>query len=273
MFDFHTDRKRYFDIQIWNAEKYVIPFIDEKFPIREGMRVLEIGAGEGGVLKAFVNKGCVGVGVELDKSRVANAKLWLQEDIDKGNISFFVNDIYDVDIKDLGGQFDVIVLKDVIEHIHDQSKLIGRLTSFLTPSGVIFFGFPPWQMPFGGHQQMSQTKLSKVPYFHLLPEALYKGVFKLFKEPKDVVDILLEVKETGLSIERFEKIVKDKGYKIIRQTHYLINPIYEWKFGWKPVTQTPLISRLPYLRNYFTTCVYYLISPVAKRNKVPPPNA
>jgi SAM-dependent methyltransferase len=263
MFEFHTDRKKYFDIQIWNAEKYVIPFIEKKFLIKEGMRVLEIGAGEGGVLKAFVNKGCVGVGVELDKSRVVNGKLWLKEDIDSGRITFFVNNIYDVDIEDLGGGFDIIVLKDVIEHIHDQSKLISRLKCFLQPSGVIFFGFPPWQMPFGGHQQMSQTKLSKVPYFHLLPEPLYKGVFKLFKEPEVIIDSLMEVKETGISIERFEKIVKKNGYKIIEQTHYFINPIYEWKFGWKPKIQNSFISKLPYLRNYFTTCVYYLITPVS----------
>ena len=60
MFEFHADRKRYFDIQVLNAEKYVIPFIEEKFPIAGGMRVLEIGCGEGGVLKAFINIGCVG---------------------------------------------------------------------------------------------------------------------------------------------------------------------------------------------------------------------
>lgn len=48
MFEFHKDRKRYFDIQVWNAEKHVIPFIEQTFPIRPAMRVLEIGCGEGG---------------------------------------------------------------------------------------------------------------------------------------------------------------------------------------------------------------------------------
>ncbi|MDP4285879.1 MAG: methyltransferase domain-containing protein [Bacteroidota bacterium] len=263
MFEFHTDRKKYFDIQIWNAEKYVIPFIENKILIRDGMRVLEIGAGEGGVLKSFVNRNCIGVGVELDESRVVNGRSWLKEDIQKGNISFFVEDIYDADIYDLGGQFDIIVLKDVIEHIHDQSQLIGRLKSFLTPSGVIYFGFPPWQMPFGGHQQMCQSLLSKVPYFHLLPKSLYKSVFKLFNEPEPVIESLLEVKETGISIERFEKIVKKTGFQVISKTHYLINPIYEWKFGWRPKTQNSLISKIPVLRNYLTTCVYYLIKPSA----------
>ena len=31
MFEFHADRKRYFEIQILNTEKYVIPFIEKYF--------------------------------------------------------------------------------------------------------------------------------------------------------------------------------------------------------------------------------------------------
>lgn len=265
MFEFHADRKKYFDIQISNAEKYVIPFIEEKYPIKVGMRVLEIGAGEGGVLKAFVNKGCVGVGVELDPQRVVDGSAWLQEDIATGKISFFVKNIYDAQTGELGGKFDIIVLKDVIEHIHNQEKLIAWLHDFLLPSGVIYFGFPPWQMPFGGHQQMCESKLSKIPYFHLLPKSLYKSVFKLGKEHQNTIDILLEVKETGISIERFEKIVQDTGYEIVESKHYLINPIYEWKFNLKPKVQNSFIRKLPVVRNFVTTCVYYLIKP---KNKV-----
>src|SRR5258706_16485841 len=103
MFEFHADRKRYFEIQFSNAEKYVIPFIEEKFSIKPGMRVLEIGCGEGGVLKAFINRGCAGVGVELEAVRIEHAKEYLPEDIAAGRIKFIIKDIYDVDIeKDFG---------------------------------------------------------------------------------------------------------------------------------------------------------------------------
>lgn len=261
MFEFHTDRKRYFEMQVLNAEKYVIPFIEQSFPIKKEMRVLEIGAGEGGVLKAFINKGCTGVGVELDSSRVQDGNKWLKEDLESGKLRLMVSDIYDVNAEDLGGSFDIIILKDVIEHIHNQSKLIERFHSFLKPGGIIYFGFPPWQMPFGGHQQMCVHSLSKVPYIHLFPKFFYKKILQLFKEDQGTIDILLEVKETGISIERFERILKGKKYKIIGKTHYLINPIYEWKFGWKPKVQNGLLSKIPYLRNYFTTCVYYLVTP------------
>src|SRR5258705_8322447 len=161
MFEFHADRKRYFEIQLLNAEKYVIPFIEEKFSITPGMRILEIGCGEGGVIKAFINKDCAGVGVELDAPRIENAKLFLPEDIAKGRIKFVLKDIYEVDVQeDFEGLFDIIVLKDVIEHIHDQVKLIGWMKNFLKPGGIVFFGFQPWYMPFGGHQQIGHKNIS-----------------------------------------------------------------------------------------------------------------
>jgi 2-polyprenyl-3-methyl-5-hydroxy-6-metoxy-1,4-benzoquinol methylase len=260
MFEFHTDRKRYFDIQLLNTEKYVIPFIQKKFDIKPGMRVLEIGCGEGGVLKAFVKMGCMGVGVELDAPRVEIGAQWMADEIAAGKIRFVSKDIYKVDIEtELGGAFDIILLKDVIEHIHDQPKLIEWMKQFLQPGGVIFFGFPPWQMPFGGHQQMCKHKfMASLPYYHLLPAFMYRGILKMFNEP---VEMLMEIKETGISIERFERICRDKGYVFVHKTHYLLNPIYEYKFGWKPRKQATVISAIPYVRDFLTTCVYYLITP------------
>jgi len=259
MFEFHADRKRYFDIQVLNAEKYVIPFIEEKFPVKAGMRILEIGCGEGGVLKAFVNKGCEGVGVELDAPRVVDANKFLTEDIAAGRLRFVVKDIYEVEVKkDFNGLFDIIVLKDVIEHIHDQAKLIGWMKNFLKPDGIVFFGFPPWYMPFGGHQQICKSRISRLAYIHLLPKGLYKWILRNRKEN---VEEMMEIRDTGISIERFEKICKKEGYTIFHAGHYLINPIYEWKFGWKPRKQIGLIKLIPFFRNFLTTCVYYIIQP------------
>ncbi len=143
------------------------------------MRVLEIGCGEGGVLKAFINKGCEGVGVELDASRIEDAQNFLPEDIAAGRLKFVTKDIYKVDAdKDFNGLFDIIVLKDVIEHIHDQAKLIGWMKNFLKPDGIVFFGFPPWYMPFGGHQQICKSKLSRLPYIHFYQKECIRWILK-----------------------------------------------------------------------------------------------
>lgn len=259
MFEFHTDSKKYFEMQLQNAEQYVIPFIEKKIALQKGSRVLEIGCGEGGVLAAFIKKGCIGVGVELYEARLELANELLEKEINENKVHFIAKDIYEASGEELGGRFNVIILKDVIEHIHDQKKLLTRLHDLLLDCGVIFFGFPPWQMPFGGHQQMCRSKLlSKLPYYHLLPTKLYKWILKKNNEP---VEALMEVRETGISIEYFEKIVRQTNFSIIYKTFYLINPIYKYKFGLKPRKQIPVLKSIPYIRDYFTTCVYYLITP------------
>ena len=113
-------------------------------------------------------------------------------------------------------------------------------------------------MPFGGHQQICRSRVSRLPYIHLLPRPIYRSILKWKQEP---VNDLMEIRDTGLSIEQFEKICLSQGYQITMSEHYLLNPIYEWKFGWKPRLQFGWLRAIPYLRNYLTTCVYYLIKP------------
>jgi 2-polyprenyl-3-methyl-5-hydroxy-6-metoxy-1,4-benzoquinol methylase len=258
MFEFHGDRKRYFTMQVDNCEAYLIPFIEQKYKLHPGMRILEIGCGEGGVLVPFLERGCTAVGVELDIPRLELGKTYMQTYLANGSLQMIAKDIYQVNPQqELGGLFDVIILKDVIEHIHDQNKLIAWMKTFLVPNGIVFFGFPPWQMPFGGHQQVMRHKLlSKLPYFHLLPMAVYK---KILAWGGEHVAMFAEIKETKISIEKFERLALQNGYHILHKTHYLINPIYKFKFGWKPKTQLPFISRIPWFRNFVTTCVYYCI--------------
>lgn len=85
-------------------------------------------------------------------------------------------------------------------------------------------------------------------------------ILKSFKESPNQIKEMLEIKETGLSIERFEKLSKMNGYNIVKNNHYLINPVYKYKFGLKPRLQFSLIKAIPFLRNFLTTGVYYLIS-------------
>lgn len=245
-------------MQTLNAESSVIPFIEETFKLKEGLKVLEVGCAEGGVLKAFVKRGCYGVGVELDQNRKEMAEQFMALEISENKCRFINKNIYDATFEsEFHEMFDLIVLKDVIEHIHEQQKVMFQLYKFLKPEGKIFFGFPPWRMPFGGHQQIAQSKfLSKLPYFHLLPMGLYRWVLKSFGEHPDG---LVEIKETGISIARFEKISKNAGFQIENELHYLINPIYAYKFGLKTRIQFPLIKKIPYFRDFVTTAVFYLL--------------
>jgi len=263
-FEFHKDKVRYFNQQKENAHKYVIPFVEQSRALKPGSRVMEIGCAEGGVLKAFLERGCYGIGVELQENRYKNALEFLAEDIAGGQAEMINRNIYDVDFAGrFEGTLDLIILKDVIEHIHDQEKLMHQMHTLLKPDGQIFFGFPPWYMPFGGHQQVCESKfLSKLPYFHLLPNFMYRGVLKMFGERPIKVTNLMEIKETGISLERFERIVKNTNYQIDEKTLFLINPIYKYKFGLKPRKQIWPLGSIPFIKNFVTTCGYYLIRKV-----------
>jgi len=262
----HKDRSIYFKDQIFTTEKYVIPYINKHMSIDKNTRILEIGCGEGGNLQPFLDLGCEIVGVDLNKGKIEKARTYFSKQEHSHRISFILEDIYNVDLEEFG-VFDLIIMRDVIEHIHNQEKFMGYVKRFLSPKGKIFFGFPPWQMPFGGHQQVCKNKIaSKLPYYHLLPRPIYKAMLKMFGEPSKRIENLLEIKETGISIERFVRILKKENYRIDEKTEFLINPNYEVKFNLKPRKQFAIISAIPYFKNFFTTCCYCLISFPQKEN-------
>ena len=73
-----------------------------------------------------------------------------------------------------------------------------------------------------------------------------------------VIKKLLELKETGISIERFNRIAS-KHYSIINKKHWLINPIYQYKFGLKVKKLIFPLNSLPFLRNFYTTATYFVL--------------
>jgi len=261
MFEFHKDKKRYFDIQYKTSKHHIIPFLKENGVNVQGQHVLEIGCAEAGVLRGFLEENCDCVGIELSPARIELAKTFFKNNSDAERLTLISENIYDINPEDrFDSLFDIIILKDVIEHIHDHPRFFREIHSFLKPSGIIFFGFPPWQMPFGGHQQIAKSKLlSKWIYVHLLPRIVYKGIMNVFGESKQTQEELLEIAETGLSIEQFERHSTNAGFKINRRKLWLTNPIYHYKFGLKIREQFPLIRSIPYFRNFLTSCAYFII--------------
>lgn len=257
----HKDEQVRFDQQVENSRAYVVPFIEATHKLAGGVNVLEIGCGEGGVLVPFMEKGCYCVGVDLNPIRIDIANRILVKEVQEKKMEFMYKNVYDEDfLERFKDFFDVIILKDVIEHVPDQERFIPCLKNLLRPGGQIFFGFPPWYMPFGGHQQICEKKiLSVMPYYHILPKPIYKGILKMFGENKDNIIELMDIKDTQISIERFERIIEHSNLKVLKKQHFLINPIYKYKFGLQPRKQWKPITYLYGLRNFLTTCVYYTV--------------
>ena len=252
-------RKQYFEEQSYTTEKFVIPFIEEIMSISEVLKIAEVGCGEGGNLKPFLDRGCNLVGIDLSSWKISLANEFFDDHPLRNKLKLINKDIYELK-DDENLKFDLIILRDTLEHIQDQDFFLEYLKSFLKPGGKVFLAFPAWRMPFGGHQQMCHSKiLSVLPFFHILPGALYRLLLKIFGEPKDSIEHLMGIKQTKISIQKFKKICVKRNYKIEKLTYYLINPNYEIKFKLRP-RKLPYFLNIIYLRDFFVTTLYCIIS-------------
>ena len=251
----HKDRKRYFNEQVYTTRKYIIPYL-QNFKSLDNLSVLEIGCGEGGNLLPFLELGCKVVGVDLAKDKIANGKLYLSDYIDNNQCILLDNDVFDIT---LPGEFDLIYFRDVLEHVTDHNKLISFTYSHLKQDGLAFIAFPAWHNPFGGHQQMLNSPLSKVPYLHLLPQFIYKGLLRLTNERQSVIEELLDLKKSRVTVEHFQDIVNSNNFAKLDLRLYLINPNYEVKFNFKPILLNKFFAGLPYIRNFYTTTCYAVL--------------
>lgn len=259
-YNFHTDKEKYFGFQYDHSREYIIPFIKDFLSFDNDPKILEIGSAEAGVLKAFTDLRLKCTGIEIEEGRAQMAMEFMANEIQSGLIDFIISDVYRVNPSTLKHKYDLIILKDVIEHIHDQRSFLQHIKEFLNTNGLIFFTMPPWYMPFGGHQQMCDSSiLKRLPWFHLLPKRIYKKVLEFFGETTPNINVLLETWDTQLTIRNFEKLCKQTNYKFEKRVMYLKNPTYKYKFNLKPREQFKIIAAIPFVRDFFTTSVYYLV--------------
>ena len=93
-----------------------------------GKRVLDFGCGAGGFLKLISNKADFVAGVELDKV--------IRATINDEGIRCFSN------IDDIEGQYDVITLFHVLEHLTNPIEMLKELQTYLAPNGQIIIEVP-----------------------------------------------------------------------------------------------------------------------------------
>lgn len=253
----HMDREAYFNEQVTTSRKYYLGYIEKHLTLQPGVRVLEIGCGEGGNLIPFAGKGCKVTGVDRSPGRIKQAQEFFAS-------SGYMSDFLNIDFFDMKPHedyvYDVILIHDVIEHIREKDLFMKQVRNFLAPAGLVFWAFPAWQMPFGGHQQICHNKLcSFLPFFHLLPVPLYQGFLKLMGESEDCINELLDIKTCSTTIERFEYLLGQNSYTIVDRQLWFINPHYEQKFGLHPCKLAAFLGDIRYIRNFLSTSCFYLV--------------
>ncbi len=233
----------------------ILPVLLPFMPMK-GRRVLELGCGEAGVLDRFLDEGATGVGIDLSQSKIEWAQKFFADKVEDGRMQLDVADIFQwtASCKE---KFDIVILKDVIEHVSAKRVLMTLCKSLLADGGVLFVGFPPWSMPFGGHQQMADTIPGKCPWMHLLPPAIYEKWLRIAGEKGERLEGLLELPPIGLSTRDFEKLCRNCELTVLDRRLWLINPIYRSKFN---LPSIPLPLPIPLRFDILTTAAWYVVT-------------
>lgn len=190
------------------------------------MRILEIGCAEAGFLAAMRNLGAEVSGIEISSERVAIAH---EKNPD---MKILVGDVSSPGLTGtVTEKFDFIVMREVIEHIHDKENTFKNLDALLNPGGYLFISFPPKYSPFAGHQQIARSFLKMIPYLHMLPKGALNFLAGRMKESEGYVDEIKLHYSTGMAIGRFESFIRRYKYRIIQKDLFLFRPVYKGRFG------------------------------------------
>lgn len=240
--DFSSWHEYYWTYQYQLATRFHIPLM-ESWGVRfENAKVLDVGCGDGGFTAAMADRGALCVGVEIKEfKRAMNGNHRLQ---------FLVQDVTAPDAPErLGNDFDLVVLRDVIEHIPVKHKenFLRSLKRFLRPSGKIFITFPPFYSPYGLHQQaLLKSKLRVVPYLHYAPLFLLRRLTSWMGEPANCMAGVEEIAQCKMTMRHFKSLVRKINLKILCEKHFFVRPSHEIRYGW--ITRAAWFGKVPVLQ-------------------------
>ena len=99
-----------------------------------GKHILEVGCGSGGILIPFTEIGAEVVGIDFDDTYMEAGR--------KRGLNLIDQSIYEFQTDK---EFDLIILKDVLEHLPDLNLVIQKLKSLLSGTGVIYIQVPTFE--------------------------------------------------------------------------------------------------------------------------------
>jgi len=242
------------------GKTYIVPYLKELNIFKNGDKVAEIGSAEGGVLHSFLDDGSTeALGTDIAESRLKDGERVAK--IIGYNVNYEYHDIVNEEIKpEWKDKYNLVILRDVIEHLDYPSKAIGNIKKIIAPGGFLFITFPPYNSAYGGHQHtLAGNFITKLPFIHLLPKSIF---FKLIKSgrPQDIEEVT-RLKDIKFNPEKMEKMAKDNGYEIAVREFYIIRPVYKMKFGLNPL-KLPFGKNNKILRNYFSLEALYILKKV-----------
>lgn len=240
----------YWEYQYILGRDYIVPFFRSKGLFQSGFNVCEIGSAEGGVLFAFAEKGgkyCLGTDI-AENRLIAGEKI---ADYFNQQIEFCRHNILTEEIpSQWQNRFQIVILRDVIEHLDEPKMALENIAKLLSKNGVVYITFPPYFSPFGGHQHLLNNFWGRFPFIHWFPDPLFTLLVKNGRE-LDVEEVL-RLKKNKFTLSKFYSAANLSGLEIKYQRFYLIRPVYKIKFGF-PTIPIPNWIKFQFLRDVFST--------------------
>ena len=250
--NFSTWKEYYFQYQKLLAADYYIPRLKSwGVDISINGNILDIGCGDGGFITAFKELNCECIGVE---KKDFNWEL-------KNNVTFLVGDITEESFRQqVKNKWDLVILRDVIEHIPLNDKLIflNAVYNLMTRNSTLLITFPPFYSPFGLHQQtLLKSFLRFVPYLGWIPKRMLISILNLIGDNQNTSEID-EIYDCKMTIRQFNHLINESGFIIKNHEKYLIRPSHEIRYGIK--MRKANLTDLPILREGLVTGCTFILS-------------
>ena len=118
-----------------NANELIeIPIMKDMLPDLKGKRILDLGCGNGGMSKYFIEKGAKSVlAIDLSSNMIKEAK----EKNNAENITYVVLGMED--ISKIEGKFDIVFSSLAFHYVKDYDKLVKDIYNLLDENGILIY--------------------------------------------------------------------------------------------------------------------------------------
>jgi SAM-dependent methyltransferase len=235
------------------AKKYLIPMLKAEGISIDGKKIFEIGCGSGGVIEAFAERSARAVGLDITPFEFTR--------LGTNRVEYVTADIFDLRERPrYADRYDLIVFRDVIEHIAAKDNMFSACDELLAPDGHILMTFPPFYSAYGAHQQVfSKRFLTRLPYVQFLPKHLYLRFVKAVENGNEpAYRVAAEIQESKTTIRSLKRHIRRSVFEIQKEHDYFIRPSFEIRYGIKP-RKAQWLGRIPWLREISIMGVYLIL--------------
>lgn len=262
--DFPDWTTYYWNYQYQLAESALVPCLKDWEVWRNGLRILDVGCGDAGASCALAEAGADVHALDVEPRRLSTAR----ERARARGLEFPIEvaDITDPStLEPFSGPYDLVLFRDVLEHIPDIDAALRECTARLAEGGAILVIYPPYWSVYGGHQQtldvrpISGVRWAKLPFMHWLPEGLWEALARRGGVGEQQWDDVATVRRAGLTIQGVARRGAAHGLRVHRARRYLLRPTFRLRYG-LPVLGAGLLGRVPGLREVLVTGSWELLA-------------